>query len=75
MPCEEVLTGQVYIHDDGGLRYAAMELLQDLTGYETAHNLGKKAVHYIQLQDGEVFPAGTRFVRAEEDFKQQFSLA
>jgi hypothetical protein len=73
MPCEEVLENLVYIHDEGQLRYRVEELLLNLTGYERLHNLGSKAVVYSQLEDGELFPEGTRYVRSEEDFKANFS--
>lgn len=73
MPCEEILEKKMYRHDEGGLLYSVIELVPDLTGYETTRDLGKRAVYYVQLQDGEAFSAGTSYVRAEEDFKEQFS--
>lgn len=73
MPCEEVLKSGVYIHDKGGLSYRVDDMVPDLTGYEITHDLSKNSVIYSQLEDGEIKPAGTIYVRAEEDFKQNFT--
>lgn len=75
MPCEEVLKSEVYTHDESGLSYRVEDVLLDLTGYESTHDLGSYAVLYSQLEDGEIKPAGTMYVRAEEDFKEQFTFS
>lgn len=74
MPCEEVLKSEIYVHDKGGLNYQVENIVPDLTGYEATHSLDNMAVIYSQLEDGEINQAGTIYVRAEEDFKQQFTL-
>lgn len=73
MPCEEVMPKAIYQHDKGGLHYQVDEVLLDLTGYESTHEIGKRAVTYVQLEDGEVFSAGTAYVRTEDDFKGEFT--
>jgi hypothetical protein len=73
MPCDEVFPGEIYQHDKGGLHYQVDEVLLDLTGYEDNHEIGKRAVAYVQLEDGEMFSAGTPYVRTEEDFMRQFT--
>ncbi len=74
MPCEEVLHDQLYIHDEGQPRYIIQETVPDLTDYERTHELGKRAVIYMQLDEGKVYRSGARFVRSEESFKEAFSL-
>lgn len=73
MPCEEVLKSGVYTHDEGGLSYQVDDVVPDLTGYESTHDLSNSAVIYTQLDNGEINPAGTIYVRSEEDFKENFT--
>ena len=60
----------VYQHG-AGLRYKVQSVILDATDYEQGQE-PKKVVLYAQLEDGK-FPAGTLWVREEQDFLDNFA--
>jgi hypothetical protein len=65
-----VQVGETYRHNSG-TTYRIDEMLFSAENYETTSEL-PEAVIYTQLQDGEVKPAGTRYVRTLNDFLKNF---
>jgi hypothetical protein len=65
-----VKIGEIYQHSSG-TTYRVDEVLLSAENYETTGEL-PEAVVYTQLQDGEIMPAGTRYVRSLNDFSKNF---
>jgi len=67
-----IVPGMVVVHDEG-LRYEVEDTRLSTNGYEKTHQLGAKVVNYTQLEDGS-FPAGTKWSKDEEGFREAFTL-
>jgi hypothetical protein len=65
-----VKVGEIYQHSSG-TTYKVDEILLSAENYEATSEL-PEAVVYIQLQDGEIMPAGTRYTRTLDDFLKNF---
>lgn len=68
----EVVIGRTYRHCHG-LRYRVDSVGLNTTGYERGAQILARFVTYTQLEDGK-FPAGTVWVREEQDFLGKTSL-
>ncbi|MCA9486662.1 hypothetical protein H6501_05440 [Candidatus Woesearchaeota archaeon] len=66
---EKIKEKKIYKHNLN-LRYRVEKILLDATGYEKGIE-PKRVVLYTQLETGK-FPAGTVWVREEQDFKENF---
>ncbi|MDD3302183.1 MAG: hypothetical protein PHN31_01380 [Candidatus Gracilibacteria bacterium] len=62
----DIVIGGEYKHIYGG-RYRVDDIKLDATGYEEKGEVGY-TVCYTQLENGEKFPAGTKWHRLLQDF-------
>lgn len=63
---------RMFVRHDDGLHYEVEDVRQSTVDYEYTHELGKRMVNYIQLEDGD-HPAGSRWVKDEEGFRKAFT--
>lgn len=68
-PASAIEIGGTYEHE-GGIQYRVDSIILDATGYESGQE-PRRVVAYTQLGSGK-FPAGTQWVREEQDFLQHF---
>lgn len=62
------------VRHDEGLLYKVEDVRYSTVGYEETHKFGGMMVNYVQLEEG-TFPAGTKYVKDEEGFRQAFTRA
>lgn len=74
IPKEQVIEPGMIVRHDEGLLYRVDDLRQSTIGYEKAHELGGAIINYTQLQDGQKFPAGTKYGKDEAGFRDHFTV-
>ena len=73
IPPEAPLDPGLVVRHDEGLHYVIEGPAIRTDGYEALGTLGVDSVSYIQLEDGQK-PAGTRYNKPEDEFRQHFTL-
>lgn len=67
------ITPRMHVRHDEGLRYEVEDTRRSTNGYEDTSKIGGLVVNYIQLEEGK-FPAGTKWQKDEEGFRQHFTV-
>lgn len=70
----DITPGMIVKHGQpGGMRYEVEDSRLNATGWEKTQATNGKVINYTQIEDGK-YPAGTKWAREEQDFRQNFSL-